>query len=135
LEKEMKVIARLTAACGLIAAMVVPADAAQAHNSRYDFQCQIPSIGNGNCTGDRASVGPGHYVRVKNVSSGGKKVIFKLYRISNNRLLGTSVPASPGQKVFVWRNDTRSAVRVEFRADSPPLVRVTCNARAFITHN
>jgi hypothetical protein len=131
----VKLLIRLLAACGLMAALIVPvAGPAQAHSSQFNFQCQIPRIGNGECTGDRATVGKRHYVRAKNVSSGGKAVIFKLYRLSDNRLLATSVAALPGQKVFVWRNDTGRAVRVQFRADAPTIVRVTCNARAYITH-
>jgi hypothetical protein len=130
----MKAIARLFVVGALVLAGLLPAGAANAHSSKFDFQCQIPRIGNGACTGDRADVGKGHYVRVTNVSSGGQRVIFKLYTVPRHRLLATSVPARPGQKVFIWRNDTGHRVRVQFEADSPTLARVVCNARAHITH-
>jgi hypothetical protein len=101
----------------------------------YGFQC-AGIWGPGlwyDCTGDRANVPAGWYVRVTNVSSGGKSVRFRAKNTAGDHLLGTSGWALPGQKVFVWRNDTGRTINIEFEADANALVHVTCNARAFIT--
>lgn len=99
----------------------------------FAFQCQIPRNGYGNCIGDRVTVPAGHYVRVKNVSSGGKAIRFQARNVSGNHLLGTSAKANQHRTVFVWRNDTGRRITIEFRADADGRVNTICNARAYVT--
>jgi len=103
--------------------------------AEVDFQCKIPPYGYGDCTGDHFSVPKGYYVRVKNVSSGGKTVWFRARNVDGDHLLGQSQDAKPGDKVFVWRNDTGRTINIQFEAEASGTVNTVCNARAYITRN
>lgn len=127
-------IGQFSAAFALAAVSLISvAGRADAADFSYAFQCQIPRYGYGSCVGDRANVPAGHYVRVKNVSSGGKDIRFRLHNTAGNHLLATSTLASPGEIVFVWRNDTGRTINVEFTADAAGWTTVTSNARAHVT--
>jgi hypothetical protein len=107
-----------------------------ANATDYNFACNDISNLDGfePCIADRWDVSPGQFLRVLNVSAGGKSVKFKAYNVSGHHLLGTSVNLKVGSTGLLWRNDTSSTIKVDVEAD-PDACCVTVNvaARASIT--
>jgi hypothetical protein len=83
--------------------------------------------------GDHWSIGPGEYVRITNVSAGGKSVTSRTYNTSGHHLLGETRKLEVSSTGLVWRNDASSSIAIDIEADPDASVEVNVKARASIT--
>ena len=123
----------LTTSVAAVALSTIPSTASA---TDYNFACNDIALDEGfePCIGDRWNVAPGEFLRVTNVSAGGKSVKFRAYNVSGHHLLGQTGELKVGGTGLLWRNDTSSTIKVDVEAD-PVACCVTVNvaARASIT--
>jgi hypothetical protein len=125
----------MSAVAVTISAFAIPFTPITASAADYNFACN--NIGSfeeyGPCIGDRWSIRPGEFVRITNVSAGGKSVTFRAYNTSGHHLLGETGKLEVSGTGLVWRNDTSSSTAIDIEAHPDAAVEVNVNARASIT--
>ncbi|MGH3875151.1 MAG: hypothetical protein ACRDSR_27250 [Pseudonocardiaceae bacterium] len=129
-------VGRALVVVAAVSAVAIPLAATEASATDYNFACNNirPIEGYEPCIGDRWSIAPGQFVRIKNVSAGGKSVTFRAYNVSGHHLLGQTRKLSQGDTGLVWRNDTSRNISIDIEADPDAnFVEVNVNARASIT--
>lgn len=130
-------VSRMSVAAVVMSAFAIPLTPMTANAADYNFACNNVSPLNGYepCIGDRWSVKPGEFVRITNVSAGGKSVSFRAYNVSGHHLLGETGKLAVGGTGLVWRNDTSSSIAIDIEANPDASVEVNVNARASITRS
>lgn len=99
-----------------VGSMAVAAPHANAATQYLNCAGISPTEGYEPCTGDNFSVGSGKKVYITNTTSS-KGVNFKLYNHNGHHLLAPGPLQAPGNKSFIWTNDTSSSIVVEVEAD------------------